>query len=203
MSFSWLIYKKVISECFAARNARKQQERVKTCSCLFCKGGVTIENIKFYEVNQRYIRYLGSYEEHLFHNKKVTQKNERKYIGIILYVNGMEYFVPLSSFKEKHKKMKERLDFIKVKDYAVINLNNMFPVPVGEYTYVEINKEKDLNYRALLLAEYRYIKGIQGKIRKSAQILYNLKIANQNDSTMLKRCNDFRLLEELCKKYKK
>lgn len=47
------------------------------------------------------------------------------YIGIILEVKGIKYFAPLSSFKNKHKQMKEGVDFIKIKDYAVINLNNM------------------------------------------------------------------------------
>lgn len=35
--------------------------------------------------------------------------------------------------KPKHKKMKESVDFIKIRDYAVININNMVPVPEGEY----------------------------------------------------------------------
>ena len=54
--------------------------------------------------------------------------------------------------------MKENVDFIKIKDYAVININNMFPVPEGNYIYVDISKEKDPHYRALLQAEYRVIK---------------------------------------------
>lgn len=53
----------------------------------------------------------------------------RKYIGIVLEINGLSYFAPLSSFKQKHKKMKEGVDFIKIRDYAVININNMIPVP--------------------------------------------------------------------------
>jgi len=36
----------------------------------------------------------------------------------------------------------ENVDFIKIKDYAVININNMFPVPEGNYIYVDISKEK-------------------------------------------------------------
>ena len=57
--------------------------------------------------------------------------------------------------------MKVMLDFIKVKNYAVINLNNMFPVPESEYKYVKISDESDDKYRSLLQAEYRYIKSIQ------------------------------------------
>ena len=94
-----------------------------------------MENIKLYEVDSQYIEYLIPYAPLLFHNKKQHQHNERKYIGVILSVHGVEYFAPLSSFKEKHSKMKEQLDFLKIKNYAVINLNNMFPVPKGVYRY--------------------------------------------------------------------
>ena len=130
-----------------------------------------MDGIKLYEINPNYVDYLAPYAEHLFRNKKPNQQNERKYIGVILTVNGKEYFAPLSSFKPKHASMQEALDFIKVKAYAVINLNCMFPVPAGQYSYVDINAERDPKYRALLLSEYRYIKSIQERIRKNAQTL--------------------------------
>lgn len=160
-------------------------------------------DIKFYQINGKYIDYLSPHAQHLFHNKKAGQQNERKYIGIILQVNGLDYFAPLSSFKPKHNKMPEMIDFIKIKKYAVINLNNMFPVPTSECTYVDISKETDKHYRALLISEYRYIKSIQEKIRKNASNIYNHKIEKGNSTGLAKRCNDFLLLEELCKKYKK
>ena len=48
--------------------------------------------IELYEVNPNYIDYLIPFAQHLFHNKKNNQVNERKYIGIILTVNSMNYF---------------------------------------------------------------------------------------------------------------
>ncbi|MCR5388003.1 MAG: type III toxin-antitoxin system ToxN/AbiQ family toxin, partial [Lachnospiraceae bacterium] len=51
----------------------------------------------------------------------MCDKVGRKYIGIVLEINSFKYFAPLSSFKSKHKKMDEGVDFIKIKDYAVIN----------------------------------------------------------------------------------
>lgn len=161
-----------------------------------------MDNIKIYEINPAYINYLVPYAPHLFHNSKKGQANERKYIGVVLQINGMDYFAPLSSFKPKHKTMKDGLDFIKIKNYAVINLNNMFPVPVGECSYVNIGAVKDPAYRALLLSEYRFIKSVQEKIRKNAAALYKHKIANGNETALAKRCNDFALLESACKKYK-
>ena len=158
-------------------------------------------NIKLYEINAEYIDYLAPHAPHLFHNKKDTQLHARKYIGIVLKVNDIDYFAPLSSFKDKHKRMKDSLDFIKIKNYAVINLNNMFPVPENQCKYVDISKEKDQNYKNLLNAEYRFIKSIQEKIRKNAQNVYRHKINNGDSTPLAKRCNDFCELETLCKSY--
>ncbi len=161
-----------------------------------------MDNIKLYEISDEYINYLSPHAPHLFLNKKAGQKNERKYIGIILQVNDLDYFAPLSSFKQKHESMNEMIDFIKVKNYAVINLNNMFPVPKAECKYVEFENEKDLKYRSLLLAEYRYIKSIQDKIRKNALVVYKHKLEKGSSTGLAKRCNDFTLLEKLCENYK-
>lgn len=162
-----------------------------------------MSEIKIYEIESNYIDYLLPYAPHLFQNKKITQKNERKYIGVVLMIGEIEYFAPLSSYKKKHEAMKEGLDFIKIKDYAVINLNNMFPVPKGVYTYVEIREQKDLKYRMLLQAEYRVIKSKQGKIQKNAMLLYKHKTKNGNGTALAKRCNDFGLLEAVCVSYEK
>lgn len=161
-----------------------------------------MDNLKLYEVSPEYIDYLVPLAPHLFHNKKSGQKNSRKYIGVVFNINGFEYFAPLSSFKDKHSKMSDSLDFIKIKNYAVINLNNMFPVPSSEQTYVNISAEKNLQYRNLLLAEYRYIKSIQDKIRKNAKTLYNIKLKDKNTTPLSRRCNDFSALETACTAYK-
>lgn len=117
-----------------------------------------MDNVKIYEISRNYISYLAAFAPHLFCNSKSGQANERKYIGVILQVNGMDYFAPLSSFKPKHKKMDEMLDFIKVRNYAVINLNNMFPVPISEYRYVDFSAIIDAKYKSLLQAEYSLYK---------------------------------------------
>ena len=158
-------------------------------------------SIRLYEVNSKYIDYLIPYAPHLFHNKKPGQHNERKYIGIILIVNNINYFAPLSSYKPKHDKMKNCLDFLKIGNYAVININNMFPVPEGEYQYVHIPEIKNTQYQKLLMAEYRLIKKLQDRIKKNALELYKHKLTNGTSTTLSKRCNDFLLLEEKCCSY--
>lgn len=160
-----------------------------------------MDNIRFYEISVAYVSYLIPHAPHLFQNKKPGQQNTRKYIGVVFEINGMNYFAPLSSFKEKHRRMAETIDFLKIKDLSVININNMFPVPNGCCQYVDISKERNPKYRSLLLKEYRYVKSVQEKIRKNAATVYKIKTSGE-PSSLSKRCNDFLLLEKLCKEYK-
>ena len=75
------------------------------------------------EINPKYIKYLAQYQEHIFISD--GNKASRKYIGIVLQINGMNYFVPLSSFKPKHKRMKASVDFIKILKNWKNDVNNI------------------------------------------------------------------------------
>ena len=156
-------------------------------------------NIRIYRVKSKYIKYLSMYQEHIF--AQDAEKDNRKYVGVVFEIKGMKYFAPLSSFKDKHKKMKESIDFIKIKDYAVINLNNMIPVPNSQIVDIDINKEKEPSYRYLLQAESREISRQKNRIRKNAELVYSHKKHNDNSTDLAKRTNNFELLEKLCKEY--
>ncbi len=157
------------------------------------------KSIRINEVRNEYIEYLSSYQKHI--STQTDENFKRKYIGIVLEVSGIKYFAPLSSFKDKHKKMKESVDFIKIKDYAVINLNNMIPVPDSQIVNININKEKNASYRYLLQAESREVNRQKNRIRKNAEIVYSHKKHNGVSTPLAKRTNDFELLEKLSKKY--
>ena len=51
----------------------------------------SMDNLKLYEINGGYITYLSAYAPHLFQNKKSGQKNERKYIGIVLHNSAVKF----------------------------------------------------------------------------------------------------------------
>jgi len=51
-----------------------------------------MDNIKFYEVNHKYINYLLPTAPHLFKNKKPGQQKDRKFIGVVLCVHKIERF---------------------------------------------------------------------------------------------------------------
>ena len=158
--------------------------------------------LRFYEIDEKYIDFLSHYSEHLFHNAKIQQNYSRKYIGILFEINGMKYFAPLSSFKPKHKRLSETIDFIKIGDMAVINLNNMIPVPEGIYVPKNPNLETDQQYKNLLNNERRIIKQRTEQIINNAHSVYNHKLTNDEKSKLSQRCNDFRLLEEKCREFK-
>ena len=157
------------------------------------------KRLKIFEVKSEYIQYLSNYQKHLFLH--TNEKDKRKYIGIVFQINGINYFAPLSSYKTKHVKMRESVDFIKIKDYAVINFNNMIPIPQSQIVEIDINKEKDMSYRYLLQAESREINRQKNRIRKNAEVVYSHKIHNGDSTALAKRTNDFKLLEKLCKEY--
>lgn len=159
-------------------------------------------NLQIYEVSDEYIDYLCKHQPHMFHNANSSQLHNRKYVGVVLEINGFNYLAPLSSFKPKHEKMKKMVDMITIERYAVLNLNNMFPVPDDEYTRVIFSKfYKDPKYQSLLRSEYRIILDKQEKIRKQALTVYELKLKNGNKTGLAKRCNDFKKLEALCEAY--
>ena len=163
------------------------------------KGLYMKKNLRIYEVKSEYIKYLSNYQKHIFAQSE--GKDKRKYIGIVFEIKGLKYFAPLSSYKDKHNKMKEGVDFIKIKDYAVINLNNMVPVPDNQIVEIDINKEKDPSYRYLLQAESREVNRQKNRIRKNAEIVYSHKKYNGSATPLAKRTNEFELLEKLCKEY--
>ena len=168
------------------------------CPCLFFRRE-KLKGLKLYEINPLYIKYLAQYQKHIFWSD--GNKATRKYIGIVLQIDGMNYFAPLSSFKPKHTKMKESVDFIKIRNIAVINVNNMVPVPNEEYHLVDINGIQDQHYRYLLQAENREINRLRDRIIKSARVVYNHKIQNGMSTALARRTNDFKQLEKKCKEY--
>lgn len=97
--------------------------------------------------------------------------------------------------------MKESVDFIKVKDYAVININNMIPVPKEQLIELDINAEKDPHYKFLLQAESREINRQKNRIRKNTEIVYSHKKQNKDSTPLAKRTNDFGLLEKKCRAF--
>ena len=87
-----------------------------------------ILNLKIVRVSSDYCDYLREFDNKVAYNK--YEKELRPFIGILFKIDKCEYFAPLSSPKEKHKKMKNTVDFFKIKngELGAVNFNNMIPV---------------------------------------------------------------------------
>ena len=170
--------------------------------------------MNWYVVDKKYINYLTQFYSHVGY----VDYGERLklHVGILLTVGDFHYYVPISSAKPKHQKMSNSLDFHKLQDestrylYAVLNINNMIPVPDSCLTQLKYNqvdnfrsfknpKEKT-DYIYLLQKEKAMIDNIEKTLQNKALKLYQ-KCISKPDSSLATRCCNFKLFEEKCNLY--
>lgn len=163
----------------------------------------------WYIVNKDYIRYLIRFDSRVGYVE--YGEKLKLHVGILLTVNSYNYYVPISSAKPKHHRMSNSLDFQKLQDantgylYAVLNLNNMIPVPNSCITQLKYNQierfrsfsnEKEKNdYIYLLQKEKAILDSIQSTLQRKAEKLY-VKCLHIPNSSLASRCCNFKLLEE-------
>lgn len=56
--------------------------------------------MKIYSVSDKYINYLRKDFPNVYSNKENRRKHTRKYIGVVLELEGYHYYVPMSSPKD-------------------------------------------------------------------------------------------------------
>ena len=164
-----------------------------------------ILNLKIVRVSSDYCDYLRKFDNKVAYNK--YEKELRPFIGILFKIDECEYFAPLSSPKEKHKKMKNTVDFFKIKngELGAVNFNNMIPVNKNNYSLVELNKEtltiSEFKYQKLLKEQLEWLNANYYQVKNKSFKLYNLYNNGKLPENIMKRCCDFKLLEENCKEY--
>lgn len=153
--------------------------------------------LKIYSVSDKYIDFLFNDPElqrFILDNKKNRRKHTRKYLGTVLNINGLSYFIPFSSPKptdyiinsDQTKTIRRStLTIIRmtcknsttgaVELKGTLKINNMIPVPPQELTYYDISSETDISYKDLLQKEYAFIKSHRDEILKNAAIVYSQK----------------------------
>ena len=163
------------------------------------------KNLKLVKININYCNFLRKYESKVTYNE--GYKELRPFIGVLFMVNKYEYFAPLSSPKEKHKKMKNTLDMIRINngEYGVVNLNNMIPVTSNNYEEFNLNNRNnnklDLQRIELLNNQLRWLTNNKKKVYIKSKVLYNLYINDKLPSNVKNRCCNYPLLEEKCNEY--
>ena len=167
--------------------------------------GKEMQKLNFYTVSLDYVSYLKKEEESRRGFSRVPNvdygdKRKPKFLcGIVLQVNGMDYYVPVSSYKQK------KPDNFLIEDrngriLASLRFNYMFPIPKGLAIERIISKEPDLVYRALLSQELRFCIKNQEQIQKLAARTYRRVILGK-DPGLVKNSCDFVFLEKTKKKW--
>ena len=170
------------------------------------------DKLYFITLTSNYLKYLGIYEN------KVSLKANRPFIGIVFKVNNKDYFAPLSSPKEKHKRMKTNIDFFKIDkgNLGIINFNNMIPVINNDLCRKKLDLEMlskslntdDIKYFRLLKNQLEYCEKNKNIILAKAEKIYNIFTKNleklsESQKKMYRRVNNFKVLEHASKEFEK
>ena len=59
-----------------------------------------MQEFKIYSISDEYISYLRQHEPNVYSNKEDNRTHTRKYIGTVIEINGICYYVPMSSPKD-------------------------------------------------------------------------------------------------------
>ena len=163
------------------------------------------KNLKIVKVDSNYCDYLRQFDNKVPYN--YNNKELKPFIGILFKVEDVEYFAPLSSPKEKHKKIRNTLDLIKIKDwkYGVVNINNMIPVTSNNYVEFDLKKhsanKSELLRIELLTNQLRWLTVNRKKLFTKSRLLYNLYRSNKLHNNIKDRCCNYPLPEEKCTEY--
>ena len=154
--------------------------------------------ISFYTIDFDYTNYLYTIDNQVYFNPNYI--NETKpYIGIIVNVKNLKYFIPLTSAKTKHSKQRlktnnyiaifETVDITTNKKGAiykqmpnsttekyhllsVLDIRKMIPVPKNCYQKIDI-PSLDIKQQYLLFKELSFCKQYQKEIIARVNKLYS------------------------------
>ena len=163
------------------------------------------KKLKIVKIDYKYCDYLRNYDNKVIYN--MGSKELRPFIGVLFNIGIYEYFAPLSSPKEKHKSLRNKLDLIKIDNgkYGVVNLNNMIPVTSNNYVEFDLNKKtnikSELQRITLLTKQLRWLTQNKKEIYRKSKLLYDLYKNDKLSKNIKDRCCNFPLLEIKCNVY--
>ena len=156
-------------------------------------------NLEIVQIDYEYTAYLRKFDSRVSYN---SNNKKRPFIGVLFTIKNIKYFAPLSSPKAKHLKMKNTIDFLKLKEgrLGAINFNNMIPVTNKNYKKIDLTDSTD-KYIKLLKEQLSWLNKNKIQIKSRAQKIYYLYKNNKLPLNIKKRCCNYLLLEEKCKEY--
>ena len=130
-----------------------------------------------------------------------SNRKGKFFCGIVLQVNDMQYYVPVSSSKGPHEHTYYLYDGRR--PISSLRFDYMFPVPQELISIKQLSLETDVRYGDLLAKELNFCRQNESYIREHALRTYIEVLAPQKENQLDYRdrsCN-FRLLETACRQY--
>lgn len=154
----------------------------------------------FYRINEDYNRYLQCYEKE---NRGVTKVSNIRYtdrnkfaFGAVMQVNGMNYYVSVSSFDKKQEaNILIRVPGDEKEIKGSLRFNYMIPVPEECIERLVIKNVEDEKYRLLLNKEYQFCIDNADRIQKKANKIYEMVTTNRKQILTDNSCA-FSILEQ-------
>lgn len=199
----------VYEKCSAALNADFNEKRGSSIDCsLLTFIEVVMDNLKFYTVPYDYIQFLQEAEKAVRGFSRVpnldygVNRNQKFVCGVVLSINNINYFAPITSYKTKKPDNFLILNDKQNRVLSSLRFNYMFPIPTGiekPYLFSDI---ADRNYRFLVTQEYQYCVSNQDEIRRLAYRTYKRVLLGKDKGLVHNSCA-FSLLEQKCEEYTK
>jgi protein AbiQ len=156
-------------------------------------------SMDFYRIDEKYNQFLQRYEKE---KRGVTKVPNLKYadrdkfaFGAVMKVNGINYYVAVSSFDKKQEaNILIRIPGDKKEVKGSLRFNYMVPVPDDCIQKLIIKDIKDEKYRTLLNKEYQFCMDNTIRIQKKANKIYEMVTTNRKQILTDNSC-DFHILE--------
>ena len=168
--------------------------------------------LSLYTVNMKLIRNMHNQgDDRVFSVSPQVGKDNRPFVGLVVVLEEHLYCIPLSSPKEKHKSMKNGVDFHRVLDsdgglIGVLDFNNMIPVRPDVVTKIDAKIHKNdspstKRYKELLSDQITFCRQNQDIIVKKANKLYHLVHRKSTSVQLKRRCLDWNKLEKVLDRF--
>ncbi|MCD8075166.1 MAG: type III toxin-antitoxin system ToxN/AbiQ family toxin [Lachnospiraceae bacterium] len=167
------------------------------------------DEFRLYKVDMKYIRNLHNIDDKVLSVSPQIGKDNRVFVGIVVILGINKYCIPLSSPKEKHKKMRNSMDFSKIeidgKLMGVLNFNLMILIEEEILQLVDLSERKRDReniklYKQLCRQELEWCILHHEAICNKANVLYKKYISGETFAGR-DRCLNFQKLEAACQKY--
>lgn len=127
-------------------------------------------------------------------------EGEQKFLcGIVLQINGFDYYVPVTSYKKKQSEniLIEFPDDKYNKIKGSLRFNFMFPVPKQKISLRIIKNEPNIKRRIFLNNQLRFCNDNVERIHNQAKRTYQI-VTKKLNMFLLDNACDFSLLENAC-----